>query len=168
MANGSRMALCVLVMAGATAGNLAQSPTPEPEGRVTSIFHDVPLLPAQADPRAAALNDKVSNGTALRTGDDSRSELTFGDLTITRLGENTIFSFNRAGRSVRLDSGSILLYVKKNSSGAEVSTKAVTVGIAGTTLIVDSTPQGGDNLIVLEGGARMTLKNHLDQSSSIQ
>src|SRR4029077_12559998 len=90
------------------------------------------------------------------------------DLTISRLGENTIFSFNRAGRSVRLDSGSILLYVKKNSSGAEISTKAVTVGISGTTLIVDSTPKDGDNLIVLEGGARMTLKNHSDQSSFIQ
>jgi hypothetical protein len=159
--------LFAFVIAGALIATFALSQTPEPEGHVTAIFHEVQLLPEQADPRPAAINDKVDNGTALRTGDDSRSELTFGDLTITRLGANTIFSFNRAGRSVRLDSGSILLYVKKNSSGAEVSTKAVTVGITGTTLIVDST-QGGDNLIVLEGGARMTLKNHLDQSSFIQ
>jgi hypothetical protein len=100
MAPGSRIVLCVLVMAGMTANNLGRSPTPEPEGRVTSIFHDVQLLPAQADPRAAAINDKVDEGNALRTGNDSRSELTFADLTITRLGENTIFSVNKAGRSV--------------------------------------------------------------------
>ena len=168
MTPGPRVILFAFVITGALIATFALSQTSEPEGHVTAIFHEVQLLPEQADARPAALNDKVSNGTALRTGDDSRSELTFGDLTITRLGENTIFSFNRAGRSVRLDSGSILLYVKKNSSGAEVSTKAVTVGIAGTTLIVDSTPQGGDNLIVLEGGARMTLKNHLDQSAVIQ
>jgi hypothetical protein len=159
--------LFAFVVTGALIATFALSQTSEPEGQVTAIFHEVQLLPEQADPRPAAINDKVNNGTALRTGDDSRSELTFGDLTITRLGANTIFSFNRAGRSVRLDSGSILLYAKKNSGGAEVSTKAVTVGITGTTLIVDST-QGGDNLIVLEGGARMTLKNHLDQSSFIQ
>src|SRR5438105_11605346 len=168
MAPGPRVILFAFVITGALIATFALSQTSEPEGHVTAIFHEVQLLPEQADARPAALNDKVSNGTAVRTVDDSRSELTFGDLTITRLGENTIFSFNRAGRSVRLDSGSILLYVKKNSSGAEVSTKAVTVGIAGTTLIVDSTPQGGDNLIVLEGGARMTLKNHLDQSAVIQ
>src|SRR5437762_2588331 len=168
MTAGPRVILCAFVMTGALIATFALSQTSEPEGHVTAIFHEVQLLPEQADPRPAAINDKVNNGTALRTGDDSRSELTFGDLTITRLGENTIFSFNRAGRSVRLDSGSILLYIKKNSSGAEVSTKAVTVGISGTTLIVDSTPQDGDNLIVLEGGARMTLKNHLDQSSFIQ
>jgi hypothetical protein len=168
MTPGPRVILFAFVTTGALIATFALSQTSEPEGHVTAIFHEVQLLPEQADPRPAAINDKVNNGTALRTGDDSRSELTFGDLTITRLGENTIFSFNRAGRSVRLDSGSILLYVKKNSSGAEVSTKAVTVGISGTTLIVDSTPQDGDNLIVLEGGARMTLKNHLDQSSFIQ
>ena len=168
MTPGPRVVLFAFVMTGALIATFALSQTSEPEGHVTAIFHEVQLLPEQADPRPAAINDKVNNGTALRTGDDSRSELTFADLTITRLGENTIFSFNRAGRSVRLDSGSILLYVKKNSSGAEVATKAVTVGISGTTLIVDSTPQDGDNLMVLEGGARMTLKNHLDQSAFIQ
>src|SRR5437763_13871420 len=167
MTPGPRVILCAFVMTGALIASFALSKTSEPEGHVTAIFHEVQLLPEQADARPAALNDKVSNGTALRTGDDSRSELTFGDLTITRLGENTIFSFNRAGRSVRLDSGSILLYVKKNSSGAEVSTKAVTVGIAGTTLIFESKPAGYDRLIVLEGDARFSLNDYPDQSMEV-
>jgi hypothetical protein len=154
-------------MAGMTANNLGQSPTPEPEGRVTSIFHDVQLLPAQADPRAAAINDKVDEGNALRTGNDSRSELTFADLTITRLGENTIFSVNKAGRSVRLDSGSILLYARKNSGAAEITTKAVSVGITGTTVIFESKPASYDRLIVLEGDARFSLNDYPDQATDV-
>jgi len=144
------------------------TPTPTPEGRVTQIFHDVQLLPAQADARAAAINDTVDENTGLRTGGDSRSELTFADLTITRLGANTVFSFNKAGRSVRLDSGSILLYVRKDSGGAEISTKAVTVGITGTTLIFESAPANYDRLIVLEGDARFSLKDYPDQSSVVR
>ena len=76
-------------------------------GCVTIIFHHVQLLPAQANPRPEAINNKVDKDTALRTGTDPRSERTFADLTITRLGESTIFSFNRAGRSARFDIGSI-------------------------------------------------------------
>src|SRR5438045_248713 len=162
----SRTVLAMLVAAGALIG-FAMSQTPAPEGRVTSIFHDVQVLPTKADARPAEINDKVDEGTALRTGGDSRSELTFADLTITRLGENTIFSFNRAGRSVRLDSGSILLYARKNSGAAEISTKAVSVGITGTTIIFESKPAGYDRLIVLEGNARFSLNDYPDQSMEV-
>src|SRR2546421_9171375 len=154
----SRTALAVFVTAGALI-TFALSQTPEPEGRVTTIFHDVQLLPDQAAARSAAINDKVAEGSALRTGSDSRSELTFADLTITRLGANTIFSVNKAGRSVRLESGTILLYAKKNSGPAEISTKAVSVGISGTTVIFESRADAYDRLIVLEGGARFSLNN---------
>src|ERR1700731_148934 len=109
MASGSRVMLCAFVMTAALITTVSLSQTSEPEGHVTAIFHDGHLLPEQADARPAAINDKVDDGTALRTRDDSRSELTFADLTFSRLGANTVFSFNKAGRSVRLDSGAILL-----------------------------------------------------------
>ncbi|HYR23570.1 MAG TPA: FecR family protein [Chthoniobacterales bacterium] len=164
-----RTILFVLFAAGALITfSFSQTPAPEPEGHVTAIFHDVQLLPEQADARPAAINDKVDDGTALRTGGDSRSELTFADLTITRLGENTIFSFNRAGRSIRLDSGSILLYARKNSGTAEILTKAVSVGITGTTVIFESKPAGYDRLIVLEGDARFSLNDYPDQSTEVR
>src|SRR5438270_5558953 len=168
MTPGSRAMFCALVMTGALIASFALSQTSEPEGHVTAIFHDVQVLPEQADARPAAINDKVDDGTALRTGDDSRSELTFADLTITRLGANTIFSFNRAGRSVRLDSGAILLYARKNSGGAEISTKAVSVGITGTTVIFESREDSYDRLIVLEGDARFSLNNFPDQSTEVR
>ena len=161
-----RFILCVLGVVGIS--TLAQSPTPTAESRVTIIFHDVQLLPEQADARPAAINDKVDDGTALRTGIDSRSELTFADLTITRLGANTVFSFNRAGRNIRLDGGTILLYARKSSGAAGISTKAVSVAITGTTLIVESEPANYNRLIVLEGSARFSLNDYPEQSATVR
>ncbi|HET9856783.1 MAG TPA: FecR family protein, partial [Chthoniobacterales bacterium] len=168
MTPGSRAVFCAFVLTGALIASFALSQTSEPEGHVTAIFHDVQLLPEQADARPAAMNDKVDDGTALRTGDDSRSELTFADLTITRLGANTIFSFNKAGRSVRLDSGAILLYARKNSGAAQILTKAVSVGITGTTVIVEAKPDSYDQLMVLEGDARFSLNNFPDQATEVR
>src|SRR4029077_9492422 len=140
---------------------------PEPEARVTRIIHDVQLMPAQATARPAVLDDKVDEHTGVRTGDDSRSELTFGDLTITRLGANTIFTFNKPGRSVRLESGSILLYVRKGSGAAQLSTSAVTVGVTGTTVILETTADAANVLTVLEGTARISLNQNPIESSLV-
>jgi hypothetical protein len=141
--------------------------SPKQEARVTQIIKDVKILSFKAPARPAAMNDEVRENTAVRTGDESRSELTFEDLTITRLGANTIFSFNKAGRSGTLGSGAVLLHVPKDSGGAEFRTNAVTVGITGTTVIFESTPEGGDKLTVLEGGARLGLVKNLAEFSEI-
>ena len=42
------------------------------EARVTQVVQDVKLLPRQAAPRPARISDEVRNGTAVRTGVDSR------------------------------------------------------------------------------------------------
>ncbi len=127
------------------------------EARVTQIIREVNLLPTNSDPRAAALNDKVSEDTGVRTGGESRSELTFPDLTITRLGANTIFSFTKSGRTATVDSGSILLRVPKDSGGGSIRSSAVTVAITGTTVIFEKNSDGQSTLITLEGTARVAL-----------
>jgi hypothetical protein len=63
------------------------------QARVSQVIQDVRLLEAQGAPRPAVVNAKVTQGMGVRTGMESRAELTFTDLTITRLGANTIFSF---------------------------------------------------------------------------
>jgi hypothetical protein len=133
------------------------------EARVTQIIRDVKLLPAETSARPAVVNDRVAEDTGVRTGGDSRSELTFTDLTITRLGANTIFSFNRAGRNAQIESGSILLRVPKDSGGGHIRTSAVTVAVTGTTVILESTPDGRNTLIVLEGAARLSLVKYPKQ-----
>ena len=158
------------LMAGAVffIGYAIAANPPKKEARVTQIIRDVQLLPVGATPRPALQDDQVTENTGVRTGDESRSELTFEDLTITRLGADTIFSFNKAGRSGELESGSILLRVPKNSGGAEFRTRAVTVGITGTTVILESTRLGNANLIVLEGDARMRLVKYPKEFKNVR
>jgi hypothetical protein len=151
------LAIGVAVTVAGVSGQTEVPESPKKEARVTQIIKDVKILGPKSPARTAALNDEVSENTAVRTGDESRSELTYEDLTITRLGANTIFSFNKAGRSGTLGSGAILLHVPKDSGGAEFRTNAVTVGITGTTVIFESTPESGDKLTILEGGARLGL-----------
>jgi FecR protein len=146
---GSVTSLVVLV--------LRPSVTAAPsEARVTQIVRDVKLLPSEAEARPAAVNDVVSEETGVRTGGDSRSELTFSDLTITRLGADTIFSFSKAGRTAKVESGSILLRVPKDSRGGAISSNIVTVAITGTTVIFESDHAGNSKLITLEGRARLS------------
>lgn len=128
------------------------------EARVTQIIREVKLLPSEAAERPAAVNDKVSEDTGVKTGGDSRSELTFPDLTITRLGSNTIFSFSKAGRTAKVDSGSILLRVPKDSGGGTIKNNAVTVAVTGTTVIFEGSRGTKSKLITLEGSARFSLR----------
>ncbi len=101
------------------------------EGQVTQVIQDVRILPSNASPRPAAVNDNVRQGTAVQTGVQSRSELTFKDKTITRLGEKTIFSVGEGARTMDLGSGQFLLYVPKKSGGAKVKMGPVTAAITG-------------------------------------
>ncbi|HEX4796520.1 MAG TPA: FecR domain-containing protein, partial [Humisphaera sp.] len=134
------------------------------EARVTQVVHDVKVLPKQAAPHPAAVSETVRNGAAVRTGADSRSELTFHDATITRLGANTIFSFDEGTRNLELGGGAILLQVPKNAGGAKITTAAVTAAITGTTVLLEYHPDSYVKFIVLEGVGRMYLKDHPGES----
>ena len=91
------------------------------EAQVSQVIRDVKLLPEQAPPRQAAIRDHVREGTAVRTGVESRAELTFTDQTLARLGANTIFSFNEGTRNLELGGGAMLLRVPKNAGGAQIN-----------------------------------------------
>ena len=85
-------------------GSATAMAVPLNQARVSMVIRDVRLLPSKAAARVAIINDKVIEGTAVRTGAESRTELTFADETITRLGQNTVFSFLGGSREVQLDS----------------------------------------------------------------
>lgn len=136
------------------------------DARVTQIIRDVRLMPSDAATRPAAVNDKVNQDTGVRTGGESRSELTFVDLTITRLGANTIFSFNKAGHNTEIESGSILFRVPKNSGGGRITSSGVSVAVTGTTVILEAIR--GNRLYVLEGGARISLIKYPSQFQNLR
>jgi hypothetical protein len=128
------------------------------EAKVTQVVQDVKVVPSGAAARPAAVNETVRQGNAVQTGTQSRSELTFRDQTITRLGEKTIYNIG-GGRTIELGSGQFLLYVPKKAGGAQVKMGPVTAAITGTTVLGQVYPSGIVEFTVLEGTACM----HLDR-----
>jgi len=126
------------------------------EAKVTQVVQDVKVVPSGAAARPAAVNETVQQGNAVQTGTQSRSELTFRDQTITRLGEKTIYTIG-GGRTIELGSGQFLLYVPKKAGGAKVKMGAVTAAITGTTVVGNVSPSGVVEFTVIEGTARVRL-----------
>ena len=129
----SRFILTTTSLAFALASGLSNEVSADElkDAKVTQVIQDVQVLPSNAAPRAAAVNDNVRQGTAVQTGVQSRSELTFKDQTITRLGEKSTFSVGDSPRSIDIGSGQFLLYVPKKAGGAKVKTGPVTAAITG-------------------------------------
>jgi mannose-6-phosphate isomerase-like protein (cupin superfamily) len=127
--------------------------------RVTEVIRDVRLLASQTASRAAVVNDAVNEGTAVRTGTDSRAELQFTDQTLTRLGANTVFSFGAGARTYDLGSGAILMTAPKGAGTVKISTGVATCAISGFTAILESHQNAWNKFIVLYGDGTFTFKN---------
>jgi len=123
------------------------------EAQVTQVVQDVKVVPSNSSARPAAVNETVRQGTAVHTGTQSRSELTFKDKTITRLGEKTIFNVGQGSRTIEMGSGQFLLYVPKKAGGAQIKMGPVTAAITGTTVLGNVDPSGIVEFTVLEGSA---------------
>ena len=137
------------------------------EARVTQAVRDVRLFASNAAPRPASVNDNVGPGAAVRTGSDSRAELTFTDRTLTRLGANTVFSFGEGARDLNLATGAILLYVPKSSGGARINTAVATAVGTSFTAMAEYHPKSRLKFIVLEGHGRISLKRHPGETRAL-
>ena len=128
------------------------------EARVTQAIHNVQLLAPTAAPRAASVNDNVRQGTAVRTGTDSRAELSFTDRTLARLGANSVLSFAEGGFDFA--NGSMLLYLPKSSGAGRINTAVATAAGSSFTAMAEYRPKLSIKFIVLEGRASVSLKHH--------
>jgi hypothetical protein len=133
------------------------------EARVTRVIQDVQLVGTNAAARIAAVNDSVSEGTKVRTGADSRVELTFSDKTVTRLGANAVFDFRDGTRNLNLEDGALLLRVPKSANGARISAGAIAVAVTGTTVVLEYHATYY-KFLVLDGTARLYRPGHLGDS----
>jgi len=136
------------------------------EARVTQAVHDVRLLASNTATRPASVGDKVRPGTAVRTGSDSRAELTFADRTLARLGANSALGFGEG--EFDLGNGSILLYLPKSSGGARIDTAVAKAAGTGFTAMAEYHPKSWIKFIILEGHGSISLKHHPGQVRSLQ
>jgi hypothetical protein len=85
--------------------------------------------------------------------------LTASDQTITRVGANTVFSFEPTGRTIDLEKGNVLFHSPAGKGGGEIHSGGAAAAVLGTTLIVSATGTGGFKVILLEGHGTVTLPN---------
>jgi hypothetical protein len=138
----------------------SESPAaPLTQGTFTEIIHNVNKLTPDGAAAPANLNETVKAPDRVRTGADSRAELTAPDKTLTRIGANTVFAFDVDQRVLHLDQGSVLFHAPKGAGGGIIKSGGASAAILGTTIIVSAAPGGGFKLIVLEGNATAILEN---------
>lgn len=150
---------CLLVLLVASlAGKLTAAALKE--STFTQVINDVSVLslPAQGA-KAARVDDLVQAPEVVRTGAKSRAELKAPDQTLTRVGANSVFSFEPEGRNMRLEQGSILFHSPKGKGGGTIKTGGASAAVLGTTVIVVATRDGGFKTIILEGHGRVKLSN---------
>ena len=121
------------------------------QARVTEVVREVNVLGAQAVARPAVVNETVQEGSAVRTGNQSRAELSFVDQTITRLGANTVFSVGGAARTYDLGSGAILISAPKGVGTVKVSAGVATCAVSGFTGIWETHSHGWHKILFIEG-----------------
>jgi len=132
---------------------------PLTESTFTEIIRDVNTLSTAGNSTAAKLQDILKAPERVRTGPQSRAELTAPDNTITRVGANTVFSFSDSGRTLNLEQGNLLFHAPKGIGGGTIRSGGASAAVLGTTLIVSATTDGGFKIILLEGSGKVTLAN---------
>ena len=124
---------------------------------LTTVVNEVQIYPGSGASHLATVGEKVAAPSSVQTGRRSRTELTFSDSTITRLGQNSVFSFREGGRNVELKQGSVLLQVPKDAGGATIRTATVTAAITGPTVMSQYSPGSWIKLPTLEGTQQLSI-----------
>ncbi|MFQ3671592.1 MAG: FecR family protein, partial [Verrucomicrobiia bacterium] len=126
------------------------------DARFTEVEGTVQFQKPGRAPQAARLNATIQPADLVRTGQRSLAELEFNDKTLTRLGSNTVFSYNPENRRFQVEQGTALLQVPPKLGGAKIESGAVTAAITGTTVLVQRSTDGTMRLLVLEGRMNVT------------
>lgn len=133
------------------------------QARVTRVNNNVQLLHPAGKARPASVNDTIDEETIVRTGKDSRAQLTFPDETVVRLAANTAFTFKNGTRDLNLTEGAVLIQSPKSANGATIHAATVSAAITGTTSMLEYHP-GVCKFLVLEGTGRLYRPGHLGDS----
>lgn len=132
--------------------------------RFTEVVNQVEVIASDSAPKKQAkVGALFQLPEILQTGNRSRAELVAEDKTVTRVGANTIFSFQAKDRTIQLKRGSLLFHAPKGRGGGTIQTASATAAVLGTTIIVTTTDDGGFKCLVLEGQGEVRLPNGFRQ-----
>lgn len=95
------------------------------------------------EPHPAAKGAVIHDENVVRTGTESRAELEFTDLTLARMGSNSIFSFDAKARALNFTRGAVLFSKPTNSGAIQLRSGAVSGAITGSTGFISTVPLQG-------------------------
>jgi hypothetical protein len=138
----------------------AQTGVPLTESTFTEIIRQADVVAASDKAvKPAVTNDLFKAPDMVRTGSSSRVEMTAPDKTITRIGANTVFTFEPGGRNIRMEKGSILFHAPAGVGGGTIKYQGTAAAVLGTTMICSVLTDGSFKILCLEGHVLVTLKN---------
>ncbi len=152
----------ILFLLGACFANAAWAGWPG-EARITQLAHDVQAIEASGKTRRVSIHATLSPGSTIRTGNDSRAELTIGDEITIRLAANTQLTLEVNPGNFDLKKGAVLAQASKWARGAKISAGGAAASIGGATAMIEYHP-GVCKFLVLEGTARLYRPAHLGDS----
>jgi hypothetical protein len=125
---------------------------------------------------AGSLGATLEAKDSVKTGQNSKAQLTFNDRTIITVGKESLFSiddylfdgtkesstrFNIVSGSIRAMSGQIGKIAPEKFA---VKTKTATIGIRGTNFIVAVEPNGASNILCTQGNILVSGTNSLEST----
>ncbi len=124
------------------------------EAEITTLKNMVEHNPGSGA-APAKVNEKIGENSKVTTAAASMAELTFADTSITRLGANSLFSFQSKERLIKLEKGSVLVNTPPGNGGATVDCGGVTGAVSGTTFLASRDGAGNVMFLMLEGSGTL-------------
>ena len=135
--------------------------------RVTYLTNGVEAHGLNGSPSRVAIGNILSGGVTIDSGANARSELTFVNRTVVRLGARTSLHLKDGAGAAELRDGAILFQIPKGSN-AEITAGPVNLTSKGATGLLERNRDLYIKLLLLEGNARVMLPGHLGESVVIE
>ena len=158
----SRFILTIAALAFALASGLPKEVSADElkEAKVTQVIQDVRVLPSNASPRPAAVNDNVRQGTAVQTGVQSRSELTFKDQTITPLARRLFLAWAKSREPLILAAANFCCVCRRKRVAQKLRLGPLRQRSPGKKVSCEPGLSGDSKIRSSHLGARGVLGNH--------
>lgn len=147
----------------ALAGSNHLQAAPVNGARVTYATKDVRLRANTNAPARVSAGDILSAGLTIDNGAKARSELTFGNRTVVRLGADTILHLKNELGAMELKQGAILFQIPRTAS-AGITTGPVHVTSKNAIGLIERNGDLYIKLLLLGGDARVSLPDRLGES----
>ncbi len=135
--------------------------------RVTYLANEVQAYGLNGAPSRVAIGNVLSSGVTIKNGANARSELTFVNRAVVRLGAKTSLHLKDGGGEMELRDGAILFQIPRGSNG-EITAAPVSLTSKGATGLLERNRNLYIKLLLLEGDARVMLPGHLGESVVIE